>query len=81
MQEFEEYEFQICDYHRITTNDSVWHWKYIPEETKVEISVMIYTYCLYAGTQRVGTDSPLFESLSHVKYLPSLFFTVTVYYS
>jgi superfamily II DNA or RNA helicase len=32
MQEFEEYEFQICDYHRITTNDSVWHWKYIPEE-------------------------------------------------
>jgi superfamily II DNA or RNA helicase len=32
MQEFEEYEFQICDYHRITTNDYVWHWKYIPEE-------------------------------------------------
>ena len=32
MQEFEEYEIQICDYHRITTNDSVWHWKYIPEE-------------------------------------------------
>jgi len=32
MQEFEKYEFQICDYHRITTNDSVWHWKYIPEE-------------------------------------------------
>ena len=32
MQEFEEYEFQICDYHRSKTDQSVWHWKFIPEE-------------------------------------------------
>jgi len=32
MQEFEEYEFQICDYHRNNANHIVWHWKFIPEE-------------------------------------------------
>jgi len=32
MQNFEEYEFIVCDFHRYNTNQYVWHWKYIPEE-------------------------------------------------
>ena len=26
-----DYEFFMCDFHRETKNETVWHWKYIPE--------------------------------------------------
>jgi len=32
MQDYEEYEYQMCEYHINNTNQLVWHWKYIPEE-------------------------------------------------
>ena len=32
MQDYLEYEFQVCEHHRQTLNHIVWHWKYIPEE-------------------------------------------------
>jgi len=32
MEKFLDYEFQVCEFHREENDETVWHWKHIPEE-------------------------------------------------
>jgi len=70
MEKFLDYEFQVCEFHREENDETVWHWKHIPEEQLFAAGFITdYNRVRLIRRERMENEKILLENMDLMEFL------------